>query len=222
MAATIVIIEDEEDLLELLEYNLGKEGYDTVGFLSTDRVEQMLRDEPVDLMIVDRNLPGVEGSEFVAGLRAKGVQLPVIFVTAKGEEQHRIEGFARGGDDYLTKPFSIRELVARVQAVLRRSAPAAELLSHRDIVIDLARHQVSVADLPVDLTKKEFDLLCELVRNKNVVLDREVLLERVWGYDEIYQNRTVDVAIKRLKERIDPERTKNYIQSVRGVGYKIC
>ncbi|MEF3192427.1 MAG: response regulator transcription factor [Campylobacterales bacterium] len=221
MSAIIVVIEDEEDILELLEYNLKKEGYDVVGFLSTQNVEKMLADEPVDLMIVDRNLPGVEGSEFVASLRAKGIQVPVIFLSAKGEEHHKIEGFNRGGDDYMTKPFSLQELMARVRAILKRSAAAPELLSHRDIVIDLVRHQVTVDGEEVELTKKEFDLLCELVRNKNSVLDRDVLLERVWGFDEVYQNRTVDVAIKRLKEKIDPLRQKNYIQSVRGIGYKL-
>ena len=221
MNELIAIIEDEPDLLELLEYNLKKVGYDVEGFLSTDNVEKLLKTEPVELMIVDRNLPGVEGSEFVAALRQKGFTIPVIFLTAKVEESHKIEGFARGGDDYITKPFSIQELLARINAILRRTRPVSDKIQYRDIVIEMERQQVFIDGAEISLTKKEFDLLVYMLKNRNIVMTRETLLEEVWG-DEIYQDRTVDVAIKRLKEKIDPSRTKEYIQSIRGVGYKLC
>lgn len=221
MNELIAIIEDEPDLLELLEYNLKKVGYDVEGFLSTDNVEKLLKTEPVELMIVDRNLPGVEGSEFVAALRQKGFTIPVIFLTAKVEESHKIEGFARGGDDYITKPFSIQELLARINAILRRTRPISDKIQYRDIVIEMERQQVFIDGAEISLTKKEFDLLVYMLKNRNIVMTRETLLEEVWG-DEIYQDRTVDVAIKRLKEKIDPSRTKEYIQSIRGVGYKLC
>ena len=172
-------------------------------------------------MIVDRNLPGVEGSEFVAALRQKGFTIPVIFLTAKVEESHKIEGFARGGDDYITKPFSIQELLARINAILRRTRPISDKIQYRDIVIEMERQQVFIDGAEISLTKKEFDLLVYMLKNRNIVMTRETLLEEVWG-DEIYQDRTVDVAIKRLKEKIDPSRTKEYIQSIRGVGYKLC
>lgn len=221
MNELIAIIEDEPDLLELLEYNLKKVGYDVEGFLSTDNVEKLLKTEPVELMIVDRNLPGVEGSEFVAALRQKGFTIPVIFLTAKVEESHKIEGFSRGGDDYITKPFSIQELLARINAILRRTRPVSDKIQYRDIVIEMERQQVFIDGAEISLTKKEFDLLVYMLKNRNIVMTRETLLEEVWG-DEIYQDRTVDVAIKRLKEKIDPSRTKEYIQSIRGVGYKLC
>ena len=221
MNELIAIIEDEPDLLELLEYNLKKVGYDVEGFLSTDNVEKLLKTEPVELMIVDRNLPCVEGSEFVAALRQKGFTIPVIFLTAKVEESHKIEGFARGGDDYITKPFSIQELLARINAILRRTRPISDKIQYRDIVIEMERQQVFIDGAEISLTKKEFDLLVYMLKNRNIVMTRETLLEEVWG-DEIYQDRTVDVAIKRLKEKIDPSRTKEYIQSIRGVGYKLC
>lgn len=221
MKEFIVVIEDEEDILELLEYSLKKEGYDVEGFLGTTHVLQLLNEQHVDLLLVDRNLPGVEGSEFVAMLRQKGIQIPVIFLTAKTEEHHKLEGFERGADDYITKPFSIAEVMMRIKAVLKRTTPPKATLSHRDIIVDMTEQEVWVNERLVELTRKEFDLLCELIRNKNHVLSRESILEKVWG-DESFQDRTVDVAIKRLKEKIDPERHKNYIISVRGIGYRLC
>ena len=224
MSATIVIVEDEEDLLELLEYTLQKEGFETIGFLNTKTVAQLLDEEEIDLLIMDRNLPSVEGSEFVASLRADGVSVPVIFLSAKDKEEDILEGFERGGDDYITKPFNMQELVLRVKAVLKRTSKkvAQERLSHRDLLLDKETREVFVDGEAVEVTKLEFDLLWEFVANKNSVLDRDYLLENVWHDTENYQYKTVNVAINRLKEKIDPEKTKEYIQTVRGVGYKLC
>lgn len=222
--ALIVIVEDEEDILELLEYNLQKEGYDTIGFLNTNNVAQLLQEEEIDLLLMDRNLPGVEGSEFVTQLRRTGIQTPVIYLSAKNKESDIEEGFERGADDYITKPFSPKELLLRVKAVLKRTKTnfSQDTISYRDIILNPQSREVTAGGEKVELTKLEFDLLVTLIKNQNVVLDRDFLLERVWGGDDIYQDKTVNVAINRLKEKIDPTKEKEYIKTVRGVGYTLC
>ncbi|TKI69298.1 response regulator transcription factor [Sulfurimonas crateris] len=224
MSAKIVVVEDEEDILELIEYNLQKEGYEVIGFLNTKSVEQMLVEEDIDLLIMDRNLPGVEGSEFVQTLRKRGFATPVIYLSAKNADSEIEEGFIRGGDDYITKPFNMKELLLRIKAVLRRTSKKVEegILSHRDLLLDKSSRTLTVEGKKTDVTKLEFNLLSEFIINKNSVLDRDYLLENVWGDGEEYQYRTVNVAINRLKEKIDPDKTKNYIETVRGVGYKLC
>ncbi len=223
MSNLIVIVEDEEDILELIEYSLNKEGFETVGFLNAKNVKELLEEEKVDLIIMDRNLPGVEGSEFVAGLRKNGVTTPVIYLSAKNSEQNIEEGFLSGGDDYITKPFNMKELILRIKAVLKRTNPLSTMkeIVYKDIVLNLEARTVFVAEEKIDLTKLEFELLLTLIQNQNIVLDRDYLLEKVWGNDEVYQDRTVNVAINRLKEKIDPTKEKEYIKSVRGVGYTI-
>lgn len=224
MSAKIVVVEDEEDILELIEYNLTKEGYEVIGFLNTKSVEQMLSEESVDLLIMDRNLPGVEGSEFVQALRKDGFVTPVIYLSAKSLENEIEEGFMRGADDYITKPFNMKELLLRIKAILRRTSKKVEegVLSYRDLVLNKSSRTLSVEGKDVDVTKLEFNLLCEFILNKNSVLDRDYLLENVWDGAEEYQYKTVNVAINRLKEKIDPDKSKNYIQTVRGIGYKLC
>jgi len=224
MSANIVIVEDEEDLLELLEYNLQKEGYETIGFLNTKSVGQILDEEDIDLLIMDRNLPGVEGSEFVAKLRDEGTDVPVIFLSAKDKEADIEDGFLRGGDDYITKPFNMKELLLRVKSVLKRTSKKLHegKLSYRDLLLDKSTRTISVDGEIVEVTKLEFDLLSEFIINTNSVLERDYLLENVWGDSENYQYKTVNVAINRLKEKRDPTKTKEYIQTVRGVGYKLC
>ncbi len=224
MSAFIVIVEDEEDILELIEYNLEKEGFETVGFTSTKNVAQLLEEESVDLLIMDRNLPGVEGSEFVAQMRDIGVDTPVIYLTAKNKESDIEEGFERGGDDYITKPFNMKELILRIKAVLKRTKKEKSegKVIYRDITLDLGSRELSIEGKKIELTKLEFDLLHTLISNQKIVLDRDYLLEHVWGGDAIYQDRTVNVAINRLKEKIDPDKSKEYIKTVRGVGYTLC
>ncbi|DAB29239.1 MAG TPA: DNA-binding response regulator [Sulfurimonas sp. UBA12504] len=224
MSANIVIVEDEEDLLELIEYNLTKEGFETIGFLNTKNVAQILEEEEIDLLIMDRNLPGVEGSEFVAQLREEGILTPVIFLSAKSSDSEIEEGFERGGDDYITKPFNMKELILRVKSVLKRTSKKVTegKIAYRDLLLDKNTRSVSVDGKDIEVTKLEFDLLYEFICNKNSVLDRDYLLENVWRDAENYQYRTVNVAINRLKEKIDPDKSKDYIQSVRGIGYKLC
>lgn len=224
MGINIVIVEDEEDLLELLEYNLQKEGYETIGFLNTKNVVQILDEEEIDLLIMDRNLPGVEGSEFVATLREDNCSTPVIFLSAKDKDENIEEGFLRGGDDYITKPFNMKELILRVKSILKRTSHKSVegKLSYRDMVLDKRTRTLVVDGKNIDVTKLEFDLLSEFVKNKHNVLERDYLLENVWGDSENYQYKTVNVAINRLKEKIDPDKSKEYIETVRGVGYKLC
>jgi len=217
----IVVIEDEPDMLELLEFRLSKE-YDVEGFLSTKNVERFLEEEEVDLMIVDRNLPGKEGSIFIKELRQKGIDIPVIFLSAKDSLEDIEEGFKRGGDDYIKKPFYFSELLLRIKALLRRTHPelVADVIRYRDIELHPSTHRCFVAAKEVNLTKLEFDLLTEFIKNRHQVLSREYLLEHIW--QDATQLQSVNVAIKRLKEKIDPTKSKNYIQAVRGIGYKLC
>lgn len=224
MNALILIVEDEEDILELMEFNLSKEGFETMGFLNTKRVAEVLTEEKVDLILMDRNLPGTEGSEFVASLRRQGINTPVIFISAKDKDQDIEQGFERGGDDYLTKPFSMKELILRVKAILRRTQKTSNEgnVTYRDIIINPASRTVMIENNSIELTKLEFDLLYELIKNQNIVLDRNYLLDNVWGSDEVYQDRTVNVAINRLKDKIDPDKSKDYLKTVRGVGYTLC
>jgi len=224
MDTLILIVEDEQDILELMEYHLAKEGFETIGFLNTKHVLDALEEENVDLILMDRNLPGAEGSEFVESLRKKGIHTPVIFVSAKQKDEEIEQGFERGGDDYITKPFSMKELILRVRAILRRTKKLSSqgALLYRDIALNLASRTVTIEGKEVELTKLEFDLLYALIANQNIVLDRDFLLENVWGGDEVYQDRTVNVAINRLKEKIDPDKSKEYIKTVRGVGYTLC
>lgn len=218
----IVIVEDELDLLELLEYHFRKEGYDVEGFLEPSRIEDLVLNESVSLLILDRNLPGIEGAKLLQNLRDKGFEAPVLFLTAKTSEEQRIEGFEAGCDDYVTKPFNVSELMLRVKALLKRANPNKTTIKYRDITILLESQQAFVGGAEQTLTKLEYALLLEMVQKRNVVLSRESLLVSVWKNDEQFQDRTVDVAVKRLKEKIDPNKDKNYIQSIRGIGYKFC
>jgi len=219
--ATILIIEDNEDLLELEEFQLHKEGYKVIGVTSTKEVESILEQENIDLMLVDRTLPRVEGSEFVSYLRDKGVTTPVMFVSAKDKDDEIEEGFVRGGDDYLRKPFNIKELLYRVKAILRRTSSIEyERLTARDIVMDFNIRKTYIENKEVDLTKLEFELLSLFMKNKNRALNREYLLQNIWNDNEATQKRTVNVTINRLKKKIDPQDDKEYIVPVRGIGYK--
>ena len=172
---------------------------------------------------MDRNLPGVEGSEYVKSLRNKGIQTPVIYLTAKDKDSDVEEGFVSGGDDYMTKPFNMKELVLRIKSILKRTTntPINGNIRYKDLLLDNDARTLMVDNVLVEITKLEFDLLHEFIINKNSVLDRDYLLQNVWKNADQNQYRTVNVAITRLKEKIDPDKTKNYIQTIRGVGYKL-
>lgn len=219
----IVVIEDEEDILELIEYHLSKEGYTVTGFMSTQNVEQFLEEETPALMLVDRNLPGMEGSEFVAYLREVGYDVPVIFLTAKDNEEELEEGFDAGGDDYIIKPFSPKELTLRVKALLKRSGALQKQnrLKHKELTIDLNKKDLYVGDASVSLTKLEFMLLYTFMQHIDKDLTRDFLRDEVWGSDgEGVNDNAVNVAVNRLKNKIDPQNEQNYFHPVWGVGYK--
>jgi len=219
----IVVIEDEEDILELLEYHLSKEGYDVTGFLSAENVEAFLEEENPALMIVDRNLPGIEGSEFVAQMREIGYEIPVIFLTANDKEKDLEEGFASGGDDYMTKPFHTKELLLRVNALLKRSGVrSSDKLKYRDLVLDMQKRELFIDSKHIELTNLEFKLLHTFVKNPHQPLDRDFLRDEVWGDDSAnFHDKTINVAMNRLKKKIDPEAEKEYFAPVWGVGYKL-
>jgi len=219
----IVIIEDEEDILELLEYHLSKEGYAVTGFVSTENVEKFLEEESPALMIVDRNLPGLEGAEFIVRMRAAGYNIPVIFLTAKDKEKDLEEGFHSGGDDYMTKPFRTKELLLRVSALLKRSGvQSGDKLKYRDLVLDLQTRELLIDNKSIELTNLDFRLLHTFVKNPHQPLDRDFLRDEVWGDDSSnFNDKTINVAINRLKKKIDPEGTKEYFAPIWGVGYKL-
>ncbi len=217
---TIVIVDDEEDILDILEYNLSKEGYEVIACKDTKNVRDILDEENVSLLLMDRNLPRVEGSEFVRQLRKEGYGLPVIYLSAKEKKEEILEGFERGGDDYITKPFDLNILKARIKAVLKRfGKEESDLLKEGDVLYDATKKSFSIDGEEIALTKLEHDLLLTFLRHKDQLLSREFLLDEVWEDAMNKQPKTVNVAIKRLKEKIDPEGTKEFITSVRGEGY---
>lgn len=216
---TIVVVEDEEDILDLIEYTLAKEGYEVIACKDTKNVRSILDEEDVSLLLMDRNLPGIEGSEFIAQIRKEGYDYPVIYLSAKDSNEDVLQGFERGGDDYITKPFDLNILKARIKAVLKRINKEIDLKKEGDILYDGAKKSFSIDGKEVALTKLEHDLLLLFFQNKETLLSREEILQEVWEDYENKQAKTVNVAIKRLKEKIDPTGEKNYITSVRGEGY---
>lgn len=219
----ILIVEDEEDILELLEYTLQKEGYETIGCLNVSpSIIHMIEEENIDLILMDRNLPGSDGTTFVQKIKTQGYNIPVIYVTAKDKDEDILEGFDKYADDYITKPFNLKELCARVKAVIKRSSRDVEALKVRDIFYKESNKKFYINDNKIELTHLEHDLLLEFIKNKDVLLSREYLLETVWEDSYEKKLKTVNVAIKRLKSKIDPDSTKEYIKSVRGEGYMFC
>jgi len=224
----ILIVEDDRNLLDTLKYNLRKEGYDVVTAVDGAEALDVARREKPDLIILDLMLPKVSGFEVCRILR-KDMAVPILMLTAKADETDKIVGLEIGADDYMTKPFSLRELLARVRAMLRRTMMAQTqleaiepVLKVGDIEVDVARHRASKGGRVLELKPKEFDLLAFLVRNKGLVFSRDQLLEKVWGYDFAGDTRTVDVHVRWLRQKIetDPNNPEHLI-TVRGTGYKL-
>jgi two-component system response regulator RegX3 len=224
----ILLVEDEEAIAAFVQTALEQEGYAVQvvgdGAAALDRIEA----EPPDLVLLDLVLPTLSGLEVCRSVRARRDYIPIIMLTAKSEEVDKIVGLELGADDYITKPFNARELAARVRAVLRlaRQAsgrPPGKTLRVGPLEIDLEGHTVYIEGQPIHLPPKEFDLLTTLARQRGRVFGREMLLERVWGYDYMGESRTVDVHIQRLRGRIesDPAHPR-YLLTVRGVGYKFA
>jgi DNA-binding response OmpR family regulator len=222
MKHTILIVEDEEDLLDLMEYTLSKEGYDIITCINTSNVRDILDDEDISLILMDRNLPDAEGSIFISKLRDEGYNTPVIYVSAKDSTDDILSGFESGGDDYITKPFNLDEFKARIKALIRRTQKLQDVIKYKDITYTASNKTFYIDGVDAKLTTLEHDLLLEFIKNQNILLSRDVLLQRVWKDSMNKQLKTVNVAIKRLKEHIDPDGKKDYIKSVRGEGYILC
>lgn len=223
MTPRVLVVEDEEALSLLLRYNLEAEGYSVEVVPRGDDAETRLREFVPDLLLLDWMLPGISGIELCRRLRARDVTrtLPIIMLTARGEEQERIRGLATGADDYVVKPFSVPELMARVRAILRRSRPEviASLLRAGDIELDRETHRVRRSGRELRLGPTEFRLLEFLMKSPGRVFSREQLLDGVWGRDVYVDERTVDVHIGRLRKAVNRGRVKDPIRTVRGSGY---
>jgi len=227
-AQKILIVEDEPDIRKLVHYNLVQEHYKVMEAEDGERALKLVEHEKPNLVILDLMLPGLSGLEVCKLLRERpeSAKLPILMLTAKAGEADKVVGLEIGADDYLSKPFSPRELIARVRAILRRANGAArvEPLPAYDkggLKIDFATYEVFVRGKPVKLTLKEFELLKYLVQNPNRVLSRDQLLDRVWGDDTFVTPRTVDVHIRRLRKAVEKDDSKpKWILTLRGVGYK--
>lgn len=223
----ILVIDDEEHILELIKYNLEKEGYRVITCETGEEGFRVMEKEKPDLLILDLMLPGTDGLEVCKRIRREDIttNLPIIMLTAKGEEIDKVVGLETGADDYLTKPFSIRELIARARAILRRSARSPQepdAIHIGGLTIDIAAYRVYKDEREIELTSKEFDLLKILALNKGKTLTRDYLLDKVWGYDYYGETRTVDVHVRHLRKKIeDDDSNPQYIQTVRGIGYSL-
>ena len=223
MTATILIVEDEADLSELMRYNLETEGFRVVTAESGDEAVERIRDGVPDLILLDWMLPGLSGIELCRRWRSREetARTPIIMITARGEEEERVRGLATGADDYVVKPFSMPELVARIQALLRRSSPqlVTNVLKAGDLELDRQSHRVRRAGRDLHLGPTEYRLLEYLMRHPGRVYSREQLLDGVWGNDVYVDERTVDVHVGRLRKAINRGREADPIRTVRGAGY---
>ncbi len=224
MSKKILLVEDDRDIVNLVKHYLEKEGFRVIDASDGAKGLEKLQHEKIDLAILDVMLPGLDGIEVLKRIKGnvKTSGLPVIMLTAKGEETDKVIGLELGADDYMTKPFSPKELVARIKALLRRTerpAEKAEVIKYEGLTLDFSRHEVKVKDKEVELTAKEFGLLEELLKNKGRVLTRDTLLNNIWGYDYFGTTRTVDVHIRRLREKIPL--LEKAIVTVKQLGYKL-
>jgi two-component system alkaline phosphatase synthesis response regulator PhoP len=226
-APKILVVDDEPAVTDLLAYNLRKSGYEPLVAADGREALRLARHASPDLILLDLMLPELDGLDVCRELR-KTSAVPIIMITARGEEIDRVVGLELGADDYVSKPFSVRELLARIKAVLRRAAqttkehPDTSLQGKAGLLLDMESRQASVEGFPLELTRLEFDLLHLLLSNAGRVLTRERLLEQAWGYDYVGDTRAVDSAIKRLRAKlraISPE--ADSIEAVRGVGYRL-
>lgn len=224
--AVILIVDDEEPIQELLKFNLEKEGYEVLLADDGPTALKIIEEKRPDLVILDVMLPGMNGLEVCNQLRQNSNvrEIPVIMLTAKAEEIDKVLGLELGADDYLTKPFSPRELLARIRARLRRIKPQTEEneMIRGDLRINLDRFQVSVRGEEVELTPKEFELLRVLATHPGKVYSRDELLERVWGYEYTGDTRTVDVHVRHLRQKVEKDASNpEYIETLRGIGYSL-
>lgn len=224
---TVLIVEDERAIVEILKFNLQREGYNTLEALDGETGLELGRSADPDLILLDVMLPKMNGFEICEKLREGGSTTPIIMLTAREEETDKVFGLEAGADDYMTKPFSMRELLARVKANIRRRSldldariSVGTYLEAGTLRIEPSTFSVTVGGRPIDLTQKEYDLLLYLMREKGKVFTREDLMQKVWNYDYFGDMRTVDVTVRRLREKIEDDPGKPvYILTKRGVGY---
>jgi DNA-binding response OmpR family regulator len=218
MSGSVLLVEDEENLASLVRAYLEQENYRVIWVVTGAEALQAIEAEPVRLVVLDLNLPDMDGLDVCRQIRSRS-SVPVVMLTSRDEEPDRLAGLETGADDYIGKPFSPRELVARMKAVLRRTEPHSEeeLLVLGDIVLRRRAREVGVAGEPIELRPKEFDLLAYLMQNPGAVLSRDVLLERVWGFDYEGGTRTVDVHVAQLRRKLG---RPDLIRTIRGSGYK--
>ncbi len=223
----IIAVEDESHIQQLIKYNLEASGYKVLTLESGESLLNEVKNTIPDLFLLDIMLPGMDGFEVCRHLREnpRTKKVPIIILTAKNEEFDKVLGLEIGADDYITKPFSVRELLARVKAILRRAnlspSEESEILQHGDISIDCTRREVYKRGQLIEMPLKEFELLKLLIINKGKILSREILLEKVWGFDYYGETRTVDVHIRYLRQKIEDDDTNpTYIETIRGVGYR--
>ena len=223
----VLVVEDEESFSDALSYMLGKEGFEAVVAASGPDALAEFDRGGADIVLLDLMLPGLPGTEVCRALRSRS-NVPIIMLTAKDGEIDKVVGLELGADDYVTKPYSARELVARIRAVLRRRGDAAEAAAEGGVLeagpvrMDVERHIVTVDGEPVSLPLKEFDLLEYLLRNSGRVLTRGQLIDRVWGSDYVGDTKTLDVHVKRLRVKVEPDPANpKYLLTVRGLGYKL-
>jgi two-component system phosphate regulon response regulator PhoB len=219
----ILIIEDEKDIVDLIAYHLAQSGFSAISALDGPLGLERAKKERPTLIILDLMLPGMDGKDVCRALKSNPLtqSIPILMLTAKTEEMDRVVGFELGADDYVTKPFSPRELVLRVKAILRRKEVSLEgekIIQIGDLLIDIDRHHVSIKKSSIPLTSTEFKLLVELASNRGRVQTRERLLDKVWGYTYEGYARTVDTHVRRLREKLGP--SGDFIETIRGVGYR--
>lgn len=217
----VLILEDDQKIGDFLRKGFKQAGYNPASAADGKEGLDLASGESFDILVVDIMLPGMSGLDVVAELRRRGVQIPVIFLSAKRSIEDKIEGLKSGGDDYLTKPFSISELLARCQAILRRAHKASDTfrLSYRDLELDPLTRVVKRGASVIDLQQKEFSLLEYLLRNQGNVITKAQILEKIWNYDFDPQTNVVDVLVCRLRNKIDREKSEKLIKTIRGVGY---
>lgn len=225
MPPRILVVDDEDVIVKLVSYNLKKEGFEVIAAGDGQEAWEKIRQEKPDLVILDVMLPGMDGFSLCRLLRQEKMMTPVLMLTAKDEEIDRVLGLEIGADDYLTKPFSPRELIARVRAILRRTGERRtcqeEQLEFGELVVYPARYEVRRGGEQIELTPREFELLLLLLRNAGLVMSREYILQKLWGDDFYGDDRVVDVHIRHLREKIERDPGNPvYIKTVRGVGYK--
>ncbi len=218
---TILVVDDEQDLLDLIEYNLKQEGFDVLKAEDGKEGIEVAREHNPNLVLLDIMMPKMDGLEVVERMREdeKLKHIPIIFLTARGDEKTEVEGLNKGGDDYITKPISTTKLISRIKAVLRRfdeTEEMADKIEVHDIVIDKDRYIVTQGDEEFQLPRKEFELLYFLASRKGKVMDRQTLLNQVWGNNIYVVDRTVDVHVRKIREKLGDE----YIETVKGVGYR--